>query len=1068
MGIKGSILTYTDWVIGLVVYVGIDVKTSNVGSIYSAYKDDFLNVFFNKLNIMSFALMIIMCLICIIRISSNDEPFHQIFKDNSMEILFANFVTLIPTNIQMLIESLAMLFKFMLEKKHKGSLIFYSPFKLPYLSQLTHIILDKGPCLEESGTAIHSLYLAKTKNFFVTSAFLKKEMNNVLNLAEKKARRTIVPIRANESPPPKNEKEPPHLVLSMRESVKLNVPDDGFLSAMPNNLKYKLYPKENVTDEDDISSQSFQGQGETKNQDQKEVATMTLGKVKEARATVEDINKSEIVSPDLKGRLGGNELNDLDKMGSLAEVLGNTNNIPQKLEEIFLALLLCHEVRSKEEVKDNVGNARNVDSKLINEFGLPDSSAILEFIEQFQFKFKHQCRILNNMIKCYTVLINGKHAQFYVLGSDLSHPDDSGHYRFTILVKAVVTLSESNVNGRIIEDVPILYIRTDDMAFLDQIDLDENEKELLKLKMEILKARGLRFTMFCQKKNPSEEEVAEYLNHIRNPKKPFDLSNCELLVVVAIKDKPVKGLKPLVRDFMSIDSKVWLLSNDNDDLVISTASLLGMLSKDCDTIRLEIPSDSCNINEAWIKIRGALNKVKKMLINNESHSSLSHSHTISAKMRSTIIDKTQNAIITHKLKYNVILNGKTLEILAKDQDLLSHFVFISNFCKSLIGYQMTPQHKAFLISLIREQFPRNPVVMSIGDGLDDNLMHQRAHFAVNMRPNDEKKVKNPKSGIFPSILPSNTDISLNSYLILRELVRVKSLIFLNKIFTIVLSCYSSNFLYIMPFAYYLLFFGVFAGQPMASYMLIIKDTLILNALSILYFFWGNKFSTEILKTFVWVYHDGRYMAEQIYRMAFWRVFINSTIDSLIIIVLLTFSLDFSVLGNTLLFEELSALYYSIVYFMIFVKMTFYFKNPSIMLILTLLLAVSLYFIIALMSESNKKPLQWSLLDSLLQFYQQKEALLLLIYMVLYMLIRSFANRDFIYRKFFTGNYGKVMERLENGIRITALKDINFNKLMKRNFGEFNLKNVNEAIRKIFRYKHMDIIIQESNFSFNFF
>ena len=196
-------------------------------------------------------------------------------------------------------------------------------------------------------------------------------------------------------------------------------------------------------------------------------------------------------------------------------------------------------------------------------------------------------------------------------------------------------------------------------------------------------------------------------------------------------------------------------------------------------------------------------------------------------------------------------------------------------------------------------------------------------------------------------------------------------------------------------------------------------------------------------------------------MAFWRVFINSTVDSLIIIVFLFFSLDFSILGNTLLAEELSALYYSIVYFMVFVKMTFYFKNPTIMLILTLLLAVSLYFIIALMSESNKKPLQWSLLDSTLKFYQQKETLLLLIYMVIYMLIRSFANRDFIYRRFFTGNYGKVMERLDNGIRISALKDINFNKLMKRNFGEFNLKNVNEAIRKIFRYKHMDIIIQES-------
>jgi len=1053
--LKGSVLTYSDWMIGLVAYVGSEVKIADSQSILCLFQDDFMKIFLNKINLMTLALILMSCVVCVIRVSSNDELFHQIFNDNTMEILFVNFVTMIPTNIQTLTESLTLLYKYILEKKFKGNLFIFSPFKLPYMSQISHLILDRGPCLDDSKTSIHSLYLAKTKNFFLTPNFLKKEHAVQMNLPKSKCNQNVIQIHDISV---KIDKQEPKILLPFSDSFKLTVPEDGFLSIMPSKVKYKFSPREN---EIEVSSVSFQGQGETiKNLEiaQEAGTFITLGAMRG-----DHLNKSNnnSINPDFpRSLVSPSELSELDKMGGLNEIFGKTNNIPLKFEEIFRALLLCHEVRSKEQISQEVIDGKNNDTTYIHDFLLPDSRNILDFIERYQYKFLYQCTILNNMIKCYTVTINGKNSQYYVLGSELSYLDsDSHHYRFTILVKPSVKITD-NINANNYNNInedPVLYVRTDDIAFLDILDIEETEKDFLKLKLEVMKSKGLRFSIFGQKKKVTEEEVAYYLNHIRDPTKPFDLhTNCELSAIVAIKDKTTKGLKSLVKDFLTIENKVWLLSNDPEDQVISTGYLLGLLSKDCESIRLEIPSENCNINEAWIKIRAALNKGKKILMNNEMKLT-STSIFSNFKSSKSLIEKSQVFNMSPKMKYCLIINGKTLEILEKDKDLLSHFVFIAHFSTSLIGYQLSPNDKGFLVSLLREQFPNKPVVMTISQGFSDNLMNKKAHIAVNMKLYDNK-VKTHNNFHYGSILSPNSDISLNSFHLLREFMHVKSLTFLIRIFNIVLSCYSANFLYIIPVVYYVLFFGVLTSQLISPYLLIIKDLIVLNVIFILYFFWGEKFRPILLKTFISIYHDGRYMVKQGYKIVFWRVFVNGIIDSLIIICVLVYGLDYSILGNTLLFEDFSNLLYSSVFFMVFLKMTFYFKNPSIMLSLQVMLAVIIFYIVAFLKQNSmNRVLFLNMFEADMDISSNKELLVMMIFLVLYQLIRSYFNKYFLYQKYFKGNYGNILNLLKKGTKINDIKAIDL-----KGPGEFNLKNVNEAIRKIFKYKHMDILIQESN------
>jgi len=289
--------------------VGSEVKISDSPSILCLFQDDFINNFFNKLNLMTLALILISCVVCVIRVSSNDELFHQIFNDNTMEILFVNFVTMIPTNIQTLTEGLTLLYKYLLEKKFKGNLFLFSPFKLPYMSQISHVILDKGPCIDDSKTSIHSLYMTKAKNFFVTPNFLQKEHVDQINL-QSKSNQKVIKIH---DIPVKIVKEEPKILLPHSESLKLSVPEEGFLSNMPSKVKYKFTPREN---EIEVGSESFQGQGETtKNQEiaKDDGTLMTLGASRGDRLDVlpqtnDNKSNNNPITPEFSKRLINSEL----------------------------------------------------------------------------------------------------------------------------------------------------------------------------------------------------------------------------------------------------------------------------------------------------------------------------------------------------------------------------------------------------------------------------------------------------------------------------------------------------------------------------------------------------------------------------------------------------------------------------------------------------------------------------------------------------------------------------------------------------------------------------------------
>lgn len=1052
---------------------------------------------------MNFLILIILSievLACTIRVSSNNDYFQRIFQENVVEILITNFIIIIPTNLYTLLHCLTFLYKYLLEKHHKGSMLINNPSKLSYLNQITHLVLDKNAILENpiEKTFIHSLYIPKNKHFFITPLAETQEKKKKRVLIEKLAitNRSIIKDRPNAKDQMKNidllkmshSKEPKIILPVDNEcnSLKMTICDELGVPPIPVTIPMKFSPNSFQNEGAMDTSNSFQGQGETQiidrmKEDPKE-KEMTVKFPGETQNKL-PIQSEKLVDPfspfnKLKNTLSFSEISENEKLSSFSDLCTKGTPVLSKYADIFKSFLLCHDIRSKLDYKKLPKNEEGtLASCHFHEAAIPDTVTIQNFADEYNYKFVYQCSILNNMIKCYNAKVNDELLQYYILGTHFSFKT---HYKFSILVKkSSAAKVDANVSLSDFEDNPILYLRTNDISYLDIADIEESEKETLKLRLEAMKHQGLRFILFFQKKTISDEEAGLYVKYFKNNSENEDKiknleAGVELVTILALKDKVFPGLTPLVSDFLTINNKVWLLSNDPEDSVIATGYLLGLLVKDGEIIRLEIPSESCNVNEAWIKIRAALNKLKKILLIDHTINSPSMMSALlknKAKARKSIaVDKNMNLAwnsYNNSSKYSVIINGRTLDIISKDEDLMSHLVFISYFSKALIGYEMNPESKGLLVKMIKKQFPGYPITMAVGDGYDDQLMIQNADVSIQKKQKisgkEAKSDKNDSNFFSPKSYCGclEADFSVDCFKLLRELVRLKSMTFNYKLIIIIFFCYGSSFLFVTPYILYVLFFGVLTGPLISPYLFMLKDVIVLNSLSFLIFFWGKKPSLEILKTFVWIYKDGRLAYEHISKTFSWWVFIHNSIDALFVFIFVVYGVDFVLSGNQQLYDEFVAVLYSVLFFMIFQKVMFNYNSPYLMLFLSMILAVLIYFLTALISSrASSDIVYWDMLQSIMMISSEGEVILLIFFLHFLTFVRIFFYKFILMEKFIFVKYGEIIKFLQKDMSSEYIQTMLTQNQAKIDHG---VKNFNEVLRKIFKYRKMDIIVQESIF-----
>lgn len=1028
---RGSAIKFTDWAICLVLNLKFNEKTQKNSQ--KNCKRFFFDKYLNYFNLFCLFMALLSLLFRIMRLTSKSVVFDEIFEDKLPFLLFANFILVIPTNIPILLQFLSYYSKFTLEKKFKDSLLMLEPDKFSYLSQITHILIDKN-CLIDSNLAhVHSLFLSSTRKMYYPPYFYnKKNKENFKLFSELLPKREASLEIANKS---KNE-TPPQIIMPFPDdnSLSLAISEERSISETPSQLQYKFCPQER-----DLAN---------KNQ-----SKLTENSEKFDGSIIENLEKprKDLKSPSLMVNSSG----DTENFENFQEILNK--NQTGKYEDFLKAILLCHEVRSKE-------NCLKTENKIVNEFALPDSETILRFLQDVDHKFTKQCWVFNQKLRCYNVMIKNKKQQYYILRSCINFSNE-GYYKFSVLVKpSPLNKAPNEANNLLSSEPPILFMRTNNPSLLDFHDIDDSEKEKLKNRIDFAKLAGLRIIIYSEKRNLSEEEINSYFLQENNPQSPSSHHvlemKCKFLGFLTIKDKLQRESKAFLNDFLAIDQKIWLLSNDCEEKVLPLAYSSTLSLKENETLHLELSSDLNDIKEAWIKMRSALNKLKKMLLNE------SYGQSMNSNLQKTKTLMLQSFICRvptgdHKAKYNVILNGKTLNTIVKDEDLLRHFVLIAYFARVLIGFEVDDVGKEFLTRLIKEKFPQNPVVLAIGCGFHDLLMMKKSDVAVEML-NSQSLTLNGKSEFLDS------DISVSSFTVLKEIMRVNSLEFNEKITNIIFFCYSSAFLFVIPLALYTLFYGLIPEFIAPEYFLV-RDVFILNFLSFLYFIYAPNKEKVLQRHFVWTYKTGHDLVKNIYKASFIKIFIGSIVDSLFILVFSVYAHAFLSHGNFSSAQDFDIFIAIIVLVVPFVKLSKFYKFPFLSLILKLIFAMISFYMIFLIMSINSAPenlFKPSIIHSTINLFEENPEVCLILFLIIsYFLLKSYIEFRFISKQTSKNTYESIKKTYNEGTPIELIQKMDMLKRNKRNPMIFRTKNLAKAIRYIFKGKNIDLLVQDSKISF---
>lgn len=1038
---RGSAIKFTDWAICLVLNLHQEKHQHNIKTTSKRF---FFDKYLNYFNLFCLFLALMSLLFRIMRLTSKSALFDEIFEDKMFFLLFTNFILVIPTNMPMLLQLLSYYSKLRLEKKFKDALLMVEPDKFSYLSQISHILIDKNCLIDPNLSYVHSLFLSATHKMYYPPYFYnKKNKENNKLISELLPHREASLVITNKS---KNEPAP-QIILPFADdnSFTLTVSDERSISKAPNELKYKFYPEKR-----DFAHKKLIDLTENSEKPEGSIIDEKLD-----GSIIENFRKP---SQDLKSPSNRNMLNssgEAENYENLQEIL--KNNPSEKYEDFLKAILLCHEVRSKE-------SCTKTENKIVNEFALPDSETILRFLQDVDYKFTKQCWVFNQKLRCYNVMIKNKKQQYYIIRSSI-HFSNEGYYKFSILIKpSPMNKASDEINSIPSNEPPILLMRTNNPSLLDFHDIDDSEKEKLKNRIDFAKLAGFRIIIYSEKRNLSQEEINSYFSQENSDKIMSSHKEshhalemkCKLLGFLTIKEKFQRESKVFLKDFLAIDEKIWVLSNDSEEKVLPLAYSSTLSLKENETLHLELSNEVNDCKEAWIKMRSALNKLKKMLLNESFGQSMnSNLQKTKTLMLQSFICRVPTG--DHKAKFNVILNGKTLNTIVKDDDLLRHFVLITYFARVVIGFEVNSIGKEFLTRLIKEKFPQNPVVLAIGSGFHDLSMMKKSDVAVEMLNSESLQEK--KSSEF-----LDCDISVCSFAVLKEIMRVNSLEFNEKIQNIIFFCYSSAFLYVVPLTLYTIFYGLIPEFIDPRYF-VVRDVFIFNLLSFTYFIYAPNKEKIFQRHFIWTYKTGHDFLKNIFKRSFINIFIVSLMDSLFILVVSVYSETFFSHGNLSSSEEFNALIAIIVLLAPFAKLSKFYKFPALILFLKLIFAIFSFYIIFLimsLNSSHEDLFKPSIIHSIMELFDHNpEVFLIMILVLSYFLLKSFAQFRFLLKGTSKNIYESIKKAYSEGTPIELIEKMDILKRNKANPMIFRTKNLAKAIRYIFKGKNFDLLVQDS-------
>jgi phospholipid-translocating ATPase len=173
----------------------------------------------------------------------------------------------------------------------------------------------------------------------------------------------------------------------------------------------------------------------------------------------------------------------------------------------------------------------------------------------------------------------------------------------------------------------------------------------------------------------------------------------------------------------------------------------------------------------------------------------------------------------NRVKYALVLDGDTFDYILKDVYVEANFAYAASLSYTLIAYRFSPDQKAALARIMKKRFANEPILLAIGDGLNDTKMMHAVDVSI--------EVHNE------CILPSaNGDIKVANLSSLKKLLLVHGRVITEKVEGLILYLfYASTFLGFPIFLYG--FYCKFSGTAIYDSMLIFMFTFWFTFFSVL-------------------------------------------------------------------------------------------------------------------------------------------------------------------------------------------------------------------------------------------
>jgi len=301
------------------------------------------------------------------------------------------------------------------------------------------------------------------------------------------------------------------------------------------------------------------------------------------------------------------------------------------------------------------------------------------------------------------------------------------------------------------------------------ISMRKKELEIYDFLIKDMQNQGLKPIVYARKPL-SSSETQIYYNTMRNLKTSLITQtdqlnllgksleyNLELLIIVGLKDELTEGVEETIEFFNEIGLNVWMVTGDCKENAISSAIAAKicnpMIQKPREITQEDEASLNVTIRNYLIDVKNMYNAIKtqteketeKKEIDVEdkerfgykfSRQMSSYLFRVRSERNGTTL-LTQNQKIFSELKEKMqnifmILNGKSLEIIMRDSFLKSHLIFLLSLIKNIVAYNLSPEMKATLVSIIQNDFVSNPSVIAIGDNYNDVLMLQKADIGIEL------------------------------------------------------------------------------------------------------------------------------------------------------------------------------------------------------------------------------------------------------------------------------------------------------------------------------------------------